>query len=353
MISAITSRGARGQGDRQPRRLDLDLGPDGGAVEQHPGPVGLGALDLEGERCSRQQFGDRPLADDVAPIHDGDGVTGPFDLVQEVRGQDDGPALGHQGKDHVPHLVHAGGVEPVHGLVEDEELRVAEEAGRHSQALAHAHGVLRHPVVGAVDDADPLQCRLDAVTRRGLACRRQDLEVLPSAQMPVEAGLVHDGADPGEGHVPLLRDGETEQRHGAGVGVGQAQQHPDERGLARTVRTEVAERTSPGNEELDAVHRHVVPEAFRQPVRLDGPALGRGRPRPERAGPGAPVGGRRIQGHPPEDVTAPGPVVMASVPLAPQGLGSSIVVRLRRLSTRRKTPKPRAATTIARSRTMA
>ena len=75
-----------------------------------------------------------------------------------------------------------------------------------------------------------------------------------------------------------------------GIGVGQSQQDPDERGLARAVGTEVAEGASPRDEELHAVHGDVVPEALGQPVGLDGPlALGR------RLG-GA--GGQRGGGHP-------------------------------------------------------
>ena len=60
--------------------------------------------------------------------------------------------------------------------------------------------------------------------------------------------------------------------------------------LPGAVGAEVAEGTSPGDEELDAVHGDVVPEPLGQPVGLDGPwALGR-RPR------GA--GGQRGGGHP-------------------------------------------------------
>ncbi len=171
LISAMTSRRRpRRQGDPQSQLPELDVAPEGGAVEQGSGPVGLGALDLEHHRGPRQQLGDRPLADDVAPVHDGHGVAGALDLVEEVRRQHHGAALGHERQDHVAHLVHAGGVEPVHGLVEDQELGVPDQAGGHPEALAHAHGVLRHPVVGAMEDADPLEGRADArPARRALA----------------------------------------------------------------------------------------------------------------------------------------------------------------------------------------
>ena len=78
---------------------------------------------------------------------------------------------------------------------------IPEQAGRDAQPLAHAHGVRRHLVVGAVKDADTLERRPDAALGRRLTRRRQDLQVLATGQMAVEAGLVDDGADAGQRHV--------------------------------------------------------------------------------------------------------------------------------------------------------
>ena len=55
------------------------------------------------------------------------------------------------------------------------------------------------------------------------------------------------------------------------IGVGQSEQHPDERRLAGTVRAEVAERAAPRDEELHAVDGDVVPEPLGQPVGLHRP----------------------------------------------------------------------------------
>ena len=107
--------------------------------------------------------------------------------------------------------------------------------------------------------------------RRRLAGRGQDLQVLPPGEMAVEPGLVDDGPDPGQRPVAMFRDGVAEQRHRAGVGVGQAQQDPDEGGLAGAVGAEVAEGTAPGDQQLHAVDGDVVPEPLGQPVGLDRP----------------------------------------------------------------------------------
>ena len=94
---------------------------------------------------------------------------------------------------------------------------------------------------------------------RRLAGRGEDLEVLPPGQMAVEPGLVDDGPDPGQRPVAMAGHGVSEQGHGAGVGVGQPEQHPDQRGLAGAVRTQVAEGASPRDEELDAVRPRRCP----------------------------------------------------------------------------------------------
>ena len=173
--------------------------------------------------------------------------------------------------DHVADVEHPTGVEAVHRLVEDQQLRIPEEAGGDAQALAHAHGVLRHLVVGAVQDAHTLERRLDAALGRRLARRRQDLQVLAAGQVAVEAGLVDDGADAGEGQVAMPGDLVAEEGHGAGVRVGQAEQHPDQRRLAGAVGAEVAEGAAAGHEQFDVVHGDVLAETLRQPVGLDGP----------------------------------------------------------------------------------
>jgi hypothetical protein len=205
-------------------------------------------------------------------VHDGDGVAGPLDLVEEVGGQHDRAAIGHHRQDQFTHLGHPGRIQPVHRLVQEEQLGVGQQAGGDPQPLAHSHGVCRDPVVAAVGQADPLQRRPDAIPRGRLACRGQQPQVLPAGEMGVEPGFVDDGADTSERRVAMPRDGVSEQGHRAGIGVGQPQQHPDERCLAGAVGAEVTERRSPWDQELDAVHGGFRPETLGEPVGLHGPA---------------------------------------------------------------------------------
>ena len=114
----------------------------------------------------------------------------------------------------------------------------------------------------------------DAVLGRRLARCGQDLEVLPAGQMAVEPGFVDDGTDPGQRAVTMARDWIAEERHRAGVGMRQSEQHPDEGGLPGPVGAEVAEGAPPRNEQLHAVDGDVVAEPLGQPVGLHGPLAG-------------------------------------------------------------------------------
>jgi hypothetical protein len=74
---------------------------------------------------------------------------------------------------------------------------------------------------------------------------------------------------------PAPRNGVVEEEHRAGIGVGEAQQHSDQGGLAGTIRTEVAEGAAAGDGELNVVGGDVLAESLGQPVGLDRPlALG-------------------------------------------------------------------------------
>ena len=123
---------------------------------------------------------------------------------------------------------------------------VPEQAGGHAQPLAHPHGVLRHLVVGPVQDADALECRLDAALCRRLTGRGEDLEVLPAGEVAVEAGLVDDGPDPGQRQVAVAGDGVAEQRHRPGVGMGQARAAPGSASSSRRRSVRDSRRRSPG-----------------------------------------------------------------------------------------------------------
>ena len=177
--------------------------------------------------------------------------------------------------DHLAHLEHAGGIEPVHRLVQDHELWIPEETRCDAETLAHAHGVLRYLVLRSVEDADPLERGIDATLRRWLSGRRKDLEVLATGQMTMEPWLIDDRANPRQGLVAILRHGVAEERHRAGVSVRQSEEDPDKGGLSGTIGPEVSERTSTRHEQLHIVDGNVRTKPLGEAERLDRPTIAR------------------------------------------------------------------------------
>ena len=272
-----------------------DGGPCGqpGLLEQAARRHGVRAVEPHdaGARAADKLI-DRALAHDPSAVDDRDRVAGALDLVQQVRAEHHRPSLVDQRADHRAHLVHPRWVEPVHRLVQDQQLGVAEQARRDPQALAHAHRVRGDLVVGTPCQADSGQRWPDPPVRSAASRGGQQAQVIPARQVVVEAGLVDDRADPGQRPAPLGRDRDPEQGHRAGVGPRQAEQGADERRLAGAVRSQVAERGPARDKQLDVVDRDVRAEPLGQAVGLDRPSAGRspgqadGAGRARRSGPG-------------------------------------------------------------------
>jgi hypothetical protein len=72
------------------------------------------------------KLGDRALHDHSAAIDDRHRVAGLLDLVQQVRREHDGAALTDEASDEAAELQDSGRVEPIGGLVEDQQLRIRE-----------------------------------------------------------------------------------------------------------------------------------------------------------------------------------------------------------------------------------
>ncbi len=139
-----------------------------------------------------------PWATTLAEVDDGREIAGLLDLVEQVRGEQHGPALADEVADQVAELEDAGRVEPVHRLVEDQQLGIRQQAARDAEALAHAERVGADLVVGAGAEADALERGVDAAVRRAVAGGGVDVEVLAAGEVAVEARLLDDRADAGE-----------------------------------------------------------------------------------------------------------------------------------------------------------
>ena len=86
-------------------------------------------------------------------------------------------------------------VEPVHRLVEDQQLGIGQQAARDAEPLPHPHRVRLDAVARAVGEPDALDRLRDPCEAFASAGGRDDREVLATGQVPVEARLLDDRTD--------------------------------------------------------------------------------------------------------------------------------------------------------------
>ena len=161
---------------------------------------------------ARREVGDRALGDQAALGHHGRMRADLLDLVEEVRGEEDGRALRrqlpHQGAD----LAHALRVEAVRRLVQDEEPARLEQRRGEAEALLHAERVRLRLLARGGRQAHPVEGRLGAGPAgarvggrvRGVVPQ----EVVAAGEEAVEGGALDERA-----HVREHRAGGA--RHGA------------------------------------------------------------------------------------------------------------------------------------------
>lgn len=94
-----------------------------------------------------------------------------FNLVQKMRGHEDGHALSCNSIDEIPYLHHAYGVQSEAGLVRDHKLRVAEQRLHSSQPLRHA--------LAALADEVPSLTLRQTISRSQGICSFLALSVMP------------------------------------------------------------------------------------------------------------------------------------------------------------------------------
>ena len=127
LYELLNNRGRQGfrrravlERDDQLRIASVDLADLAAAVEHRACALVVAGREDEPVLSAGCELCDRTLDDDAAVINDRHRVAGLLDLVEEVRGNDDGAAFVDEAADHAAELEDAGRVEPVHRLVEDQ-----------------------------------------------------------------------------------------------------------------------------------------------------------------------------------------------------------------------------------------
>ena len=210
------------------RRLD-----DVAAVRARPGRERCGrecgaerevVLGIDERAAAGEQLRGRAFGDDAAEVDDHDAVGERLHLAQKVGRQEHGAAAVGKVAQELAHPAHAGWVKPVGGLVEDQDLRVAQQRVRDPQPLAHAQRVVAEALARCrAVEADAVEQAVDAA-RVDAHQLRGDGQRLTAAPAAVLGGRVEEDADPPAG-VGEVAVGGTENERLARVGLGEAREH--------------------------------------------------------------------------------------------------------------------------------
>src|SRR5579875_848673 len=277
------------------RRRDLVPGHLG-VWQAEPGQHGrgggrLGGLDPDAGGAAGAELGQGALEDETAGAHDAHVRADLLDLGQQVGGDEDGDAAGGDFPDQAADLAGALRVQPVGGLVEDDQLARGEQAGRDGQPLLTAEGVVPVALARRAQQAAPVERMVDAGgggPRVGCPVGRVAAsQVVPAAQERVEGRSLDEGADAWQHPDRARGHGHAEQLGVPAGGVGQAEQHPDRGRLARAVRAEAAVDAAARYGQVDVVHGHL---AAAEPLGQARRGYGQARRIGGRGGPGGHAG---------------------------------------------------------------
>ena len=258
-------------------------------------------------------------------IDDGYPVREAFRLVHVVRGEDHGCSRRTQPVDQVPGGVARLRVQAGRGLVEEHQLRAADDGGGEGQPLLLAPGQALERRPGVPGQSEPVK-QVGRVEGVGVEARHHPQVLTGPHGRRDPPGLEHHphpGPQPaGVGHWV-----QAKHRHRARVRAAVALAYLHRAGLARPVRAQHRRYGAPPGGQREAVHRRDPSVPFDEVVDLDGgggvhagecrcsAAPISGDRQPGRLGPGAPA--RRPPPRPARTPAAgPGPPPDATAPPA-------------------------------------
>ena len=228
--------------------------------------VGEAKADLGRRRIATEPVG-RALGDDLAADDDRHPIGEDLGLVHVVGGEEDRLAQRPQVGDHVPGSAASRRVEPGRRLVEEEQLRVADQRQGDVEAALLAAGEPRHASLGLLLEADQAD-RLGDVAR-GAVVAGEQLERLPDGELGSHPGLLEDDPDPLAPVGGRLLGIDSEHRRLASGPLAVSLEHLDRGRLAGPVGAEEREHLAAVHLEIDAAHRLELSVGLAQPARAD------------------------------------------------------------------------------------
>jgi hypothetical protein len=242
-------------GDRDPAVAEVG-GLDAGQRQQVVGPVAVAGAERDRHRTAsvRGQRRRRVTGDELAPVHDGDAVTQHLRLVHEVRDQHDRRAAVADLADQLPGGVAGAGVQAGGQLVEQHQLRVAEQRECDEQPLLLT---TRQRPERAVAQRLEVPCRDGRLDVDGdVACVREEPDRLDDPQPLRQRGGLQLGADAAAQLVLLPGGVEPQHRDPPTRPVAETLEGLHDGCLAGSVGAEDAEDLAPPDLERDVVNRH-------------------------------------------------------------------------------------------------
>ena len=224
----------------------------GGGGEPEP-DVGAGDLALE--------LVGSALGDQAALVEYRDPVGELIGFLEVLGGEEDGHAVGHQVTDDRPHRAAAARVQSRRRLVQEDDLRVADERHRQVQLPAHTPGVGRRRLLRRLHQIEPLQQLRDdplaVAGDRAVQIHHQLQVLLPGQQLVHRRELTGD-PDRRAHRLGLGRDVVPGDAYRPTVGLHQRGQHVHRRRLTRPVRAEQGEDRARADIKIDAVEHDLV-----------------------------------------------------------------------------------------------
>ena len=145
------------------------------------------------------------------------------------------------------------GIQPVRGLIENEQLRISEQRTGNAQALPHAERIAADRALGDIRNSDETQHLVDA-TSRNAGGGGENAQVISTAAFAVIVRRLEHGAHTTHRRVELAIRLSVD-RDTAGRRMDEPEQDPQRCRLARTVRPEETGNASARNCERQPVDR--------------------------------------------------------------------------------------------------
>mmetsp|Transcript_29514 Transcript_29514/g.81021 ORF Transcript_29514/g.81021 Transcript_29514/m.81021 type:complete len:347 (+) Transcript_29514:900-1940(+) len=263
--------GVRRHGERHHGRLELLDGRCAAAAllqeGEHVFGVRLLKVEAQVEFVAVAIFGletlDRAEAAEGAVDHDSDTAAEGLALLHRVRREDDGPD-GALPRDNVPHVAAGDGVHAGGGLIEEHELRRADERDADAQLALVAARVLAGGLVGKLSEVEigdeAVHLSLDQVWRH-LLDGRVHAQRLAARHQPLEGVVLRAVADEAADGVLFGEDGHAVEEGVARGGRRRTGEHREGCRLAGAVDAEEAEALARLDAQAEVAHRHLAADA--------------------------------------------------------------------------------------------